>query len=431
MKKFRIVLLGLGTVGSGVVRILQSHAERIKKQAGGEFEIAGILVRNPLKERNVTVDASLLTMDFHQLIEQPVDIVIDAMGGLDPTLHYVESAIQKGCHVISANKELLAAYGAHLHALADEYNVSLLYEASVGGGIPILNTLSHLLKANRVTRVHGILNGTTNYILSKMEEEGLSYDTALKQAQEKGFAEADPTADVEGFDAANKITIISHLCFGTEASPDSGKREGITTVTGEEIALYKKLGYRIKLIATAVRAGGGYTQRVVPALLPLTHALAGVKDEYNGVFVTGDIVGDLFFTGRGAGSFPTGSAIVEDMINAVQGLRFAAHPTEPDSIGPDEKTEQAEALAALFILENEAEDERKTRLLSFLSSEAGYLHAVETAEQDGKIYVAAIIGRPNQAKIESFAGHLQASLVIRPVLDDSLAAVEQPDNALV
>ncbi|WP_286884180.1 homoserine dehydrogenase, partial [Aneurinibacillus sp. UBA3580] len=322
MKTWKIALLGLGTVGSGVMAILHTHAERIRKQTGARFEVVGILVRDLQKPRKIEVNQSLLTTEIEAIWHREPDIVIDAMGGLDPTLGFIEEAIRRKCHVVSANKEMLAAYGRHLHQLAEEQNVSLLYEASVGGGIPILNTLSQQLNANRVTRVFGILNGTTNYILTKMEEEGLSYEEALRQAQDLGFAEADPTADVEGYDAFNKIQIIAHLCFGGHMQALTSERTGITSVRTEEIELYGKLGYRIKLLAAAERRGAAYGLRVVPTLVPYSHPLAGVKNEFNAVFVTGDVVGDLLFTGKGAGALPTGSAIVEDILNAVRGNTF-------------------------------------------------------------------------------------------------------------
>ncbi|WP_051330764.1 homoserine dehydrogenase [Aneurinibacillus terranovensis] len=431
MKKYRVALLGLGTVGSGVIRILQSHSERITQQANATFEIAGILVRRLNKKRSVSVEPSLLTTDYHALLSQGIDIVIDAMGGVDPTLSYIELAIKNGCHVISANKELLALHGPHLHTLAEHYNVSLLYEASVGGGIPILNTLNHLLKANRITRVHGILNGTTNYILTKMEEENLPYEAVLQQAQQFGFAEADPTSDVEGFDALNKITIISHLCFGSEGTKEHVYHEGITKVTSEEIALYKKIGYRLKLIAMAERTVSGSRHQVRPVLLPHTHSLAGVKNEYNGIFVNGDIVGDLFFTGKGAGSLPTGSAIVEDMINAVQGLRFTAHPFEPALPEKESDTDSsADAIAVVFAIDQETYSLAKTRLLSFLSTEAGYLHSVDAVHTGSKTHVGAILTSGQLDKIEAYAEQLGASLTIRPVLDESLPQKAVSANAL-
>ncbi|GEN35776.1 homoserine dehydrogenase [Aneurinibacillus danicus] len=429
MKTWKIALLGLGTVGSGVMAILHTHAERIRKQTGARFEVVGILVRDLQKPRKIEVNQSLLTTEIEAIWHREPDIVIDAMGGLDPTLGFIEEAIRRKCHVVSANKEMLAAYGRHLHQLAEEQNVSLLYEASVGGGIPILNTLSQQLNANRVTRVFGILNGTTNYILTKMEEEGLSYEEALRQAQDLGFAEADPTADVEGYDAFNKIQIIAHLCFGGHMQALTSERTGITSVRTEEIELYGKLGYRIKLLAAAERRGAAYGLRVVPTLVPYSHPLAGVKNEFNAVFVTGDVVGDLLFTGKGAGALPTGSAIVEDILNAVRGNTFTpdreTYAAQEDSGNAEEWTEAAEARAALFTLSKQAGDPAKFRLLSFLSSEAGFLHSVDTLESEQSVHVAAILSGADTHVLQAFADHLNADLRLRAVLDDSLAAASR------
>jgi homoserine dehydrogenase len=418
MKTWKVALLGLGTVGSGVVTILRTHAERIHKQANVSFDIVGILVRQLDKPRQVEVDRSLLTTDIAEIWEKEPEIVIDAMGGLDPALHYIEEAFARECHVISANKEMIATYGPRLHQLAQEKGVSFLYEASVGGGIPILNTLSQLLNANRITRVYGILNGTTNYILSKMEDEGLPYETVLGQAQELGFAEADPTADVEGYDAFSKIKIIANLCFGSEVKVATSEREGITSVTSEEISLYHKLGYRIKLLASAEKGTEGARLRVGPTLVPLDHPLAGVKNENNGVFVTGDVVGDLFFAGKGAGALPTGSAIVEDMLHVTRGNTFVLDP-EPYQAETNEAGEE-KALAAFFTLSKQVGDQPNIRLLAFLSSEAGVLHAVESVETKENIYVAAILSDTDVHVLEAFAGHLQAQVRVRPVLDERL-----------
>jgi homoserine dehydrogenase len=420
MKNWKIALLGLGTVGSGVMTILHTHAARIQKQAGVSFEVVGILVRDLHKKRSVTVNQELLTTKIEDIWKRGPQIVIDAMGGLDPTLGYIEDAIERGIHIVSANKEMIAAYGRHLHRQAAAQNVSLLYEASVGGGIPILNSLTQLLNANRVTHVYGILNGTTNYILTKMEEEKLPYEEVLKQAQELGFAEADPTADVEGYDAFNKIQIIAHLCFGEQTEIIRSEREGITSVSGEEIELYGKLGYRVKLLAAAERKGNACTLRVSPTLVPHSHQLSGVKNEYNAVFVTGDVVGDLLFTGKGAGALPTGSAVVEDLLHIVRGVSFHADREIYAVERETGETAEKDTLVAFFTLPEQAENEAKIRLLAFLSSEAGFLHAVETLERENRIYIAAVLSKADPHVLQAFADHLNTKLCLRAVLDDRL-----------
>lgn len=426
MKTWKIALLGLGTVGSGIVTILRTHAQRIERQTGARFEVVGVLVRDRKKPRQVEVSHHLLTTNIEEIWERGADIVVDAMGGLDPALGYIEEAINRKCHIVSANKELIAAYGTHLHDMAEAQQVSLLYEASVGGGIPVLNVLSQLLNANRITRIYGILNGTTNYILTKMEEEQQPYDDVLAQAQALGFAEADPTADVEGHDAFNKIQIIARLCFGVDAQAIHSERIGITSITGEEIELYGKLGYRIKLLAAAEERGFGYDLRVAPTLVPYGHQLAGVKNEYNAVYVSGDVVGDLLFTGKGAGMLPTGSAMVEDILNAVRKTTFV-----PDR---DVRTVKEEAqdvrhvasVVALYEVPQQAENSAKQRILSFLSAEAGFLHAVDTLQTKEGTYIAAILSGADGQVLQAFADHIGASLRLRAILDDSLtAAIEE------
>ncbi|AMA73044.1 hypothetical protein ACH33_09340 [Aneurinibacillus sp. XH2] len=431
MKTWKIALLGLGTVGSGVMTILHTHATRIEKQAGVKFEVVGVLVRDVKKPRRVKVKRELLTTEIETIWEKNPEIVIDAMGGISPALGYIEQAIERKCHVVSANKEMIAAYGTHLHRLADKNGVSLLYEASVGGGIPILNALSQLLKANRITRVYGILNGTTNYILTKMEEEGLTYQEALEQAQEFGFAEADPTADVEGYDAFNKIQIIANLCFGPDTPVLEQEREGIASITGEEMKVCEKLAYRIKLLASAERTDAGCCLRVVPTLVPYAHPLSGVKNECNGVFITGDVVGDVSFTGKGAGALPTGSAIVEDMLNIVRGWTFT-----PDKEGlmredVEQSTGVEKVVLAFFTFSKQTNDSQKIRLISFLSGGEGFLHAVETVSSGSEVHVAAVISNPDVYALKALADDLQAELKLRPVLDERLSAAREDAAVLV
>jgi homoserine dehydrogenase len=261
-----------------------------------------------------------------------------------------------------------------------------------------------------------------------MEDEQLPYETVLAQAQELGFAEADPTADVEGYDAFSKIKIIANLCFGSEVKVTTSEREGITSVTSEEISLYHKLGYRIKLLASAEKGAEGARLRVGPTLVPLDHPLAGVKNENNGVFVTGDVVGDLFFAGKGAGALPTGSAIVEDVLHVTRGNTFTLE-REPYQAETNEAGEE-KVLAAFFTLAKQVGDQPNIRLLAFLSSEAGLLHAVESVETEENIYVAAILSDTDVHVLEAFAGHLQAQVRVRPVLDERLVVSRKLEATL-
>jgi homoserine dehydrogenase len=331
MKQVNVALLGLGTVGTGVYKMIMTNQDVIARRTGRFFDIRGVLVRDRKKKRQIEGVEKLLTDQFAELFEQKIDVVIEAMGGLEPAFDYVKEAIERGCHVVTANKELIARHGVELEALAEKQGVQLLFEASVGGGIPVLGTLQHFLKANRVYRVMGIVNGTTNYILTQMEERGRSFADVLKEAQEKGYAEADPSADVEGWDATHKITILSRIVFGTFVQVDDVPRQGITDITLSELQLAKKLGYKVKLLAQAEQFGenGPISCSVEPTLVPLAHPLAGIHDVYNAVYVEGDHVQDLTLVGQGAGEQPTASAVVEDLTNVYQLPRVYAGAQKP------------------------------------------------------------------------------------------------------
>ncbi|MDR6227386.1 homoserine dehydrogenase [Desmospora profundinema] len=317
MRRIRVGLLGLGTVGSGVFKALKSNRDVILKRTDLLFEISGILVRDRQKRREVDGIQPLLTTRFEQLLEQKVDVVLEAIGGVEPARTYIERALKAGCHVVTANKELIAKHGVELDALAQEKGVQLLYEASVGGGIPVLGTLRHLLKSNRIHRFSAILNGTTNYILTRMETEGISFDQALAEAQQKGYAEADPTSDVDGLDAAYKLAILGRLTFEVDVPVSQVSCRGIRDINPWELQLARSLGYRIKLLAQGEQYGekGPLSLQVGPALLPFSHPLARIEGVHNAVHLEGDIVQDVTLVGQGAGERPTASAMVEDLCN--------------------------------------------------------------------------------------------------------------------
>ncbi|CAJ1002036.1 homoserine dehydrogenase [Brevibacillus aydinogluensis] len=325
MSVVKVGLLGLGTVGGGVVKTIRSQQEKLSARLGKRIEIVKALVRDSRKQRAVQVEPSLLTTRFADVLESDVDIVVEVMGGVEPTYDYVRSLIEKGCHVVTANKELLAKRGAELVELANRHGVHLAYEASVAGGIPILGVLRQFLRTNDITKVCGILNGTTNFILSQMEEAQLPYDDVLKRAQELGYAEADPSSDVEGWDALYKLYILAQLVFGESLPLSAIERQGIVEVSQSHIRLAKELGYRIKLLAQAHQGNGGLHLSVRPTLVPLEHPLARIQDAYNAVQVEGSLVGDLLFTGKGAGELPTASAVVEDLAYLLT-QPFAPHP---------------------------------------------------------------------------------------------------------
>lgn len=319
MKKVKIALLGLGNVGRGVWNILQMNGEEIMKRSGCQVEVAKILVRDPSKARAVKVPEELITTNFDEILnDDSIKIIVEVMGGIEPAREYILKSLNKKKHIVTANKMLLATYGDELFKKADEEEVMLNYEASVAGGIPIIQAINESLTANKIEKLYGIINGTTNFILSKMELEGSDFEDVLKEAQEKGYAEADPTSDIEGFDAQYKLAILSSLAFGTKVKIDDVYREGITKITSKDIRYAKDFGLVIKLLAIAKEIDGKLQLRVHPTMIPATHPLANVHDSFNAVFIKGNAVDDLMFYGRGAGDLPTGSAVVADIVSILR-----------------------------------------------------------------------------------------------------------------
>lgn len=319
MKKVKIALLGLGNVGRGVWMILNSNKEEIMKRSGYEVEVSKILVRDLKKERGVEVPRELLTTDFNDIInDDSIKIVVEVMGGIEPAREYMLESMNKRKHIVTANKMLLATGGDELFQKADSQGVMFNYEASVAGGIPIINGINESLTANKIEKLYGIVNGTTNYILTKMEFENLSFNEALKQAQEMGYAEADPTSDIEGFDAQYKLAILSSLAFGTKIKVENVYREGITQIELIDIQYAREFKKVIKLLAIVKDNDGKLELRVHPTMIPENHPLANVYDSFNAVFIKGNAVGDLMFYGRGAGDLPTGSAVISDIVSILR-----------------------------------------------------------------------------------------------------------------
>jgi len=312
-----IGLLGCGTVGGALVDLLDARRATITARTGVELRIGAIAVRDTAKHQDRLADPSLLTTDSAAVVADPeVDIVIELIGGTDPALTLVRTALENGKPVITGNKELLAAHGPELYAVAAEHGVDLLFEAAVAGGIPLIRPLRESLVGEDISRVMGIINGTTNYLLTKMSQEGADYADALADAQALGYAEADPTADVEGYDAGAKAAIIASIVFGVDVRSSDVQHEGISSITAADIDTAKRLGYVIKALAVIERADGEVAVRVHPAMVPTGHPLANVNDSFNAVFVEGATVGDLMFYGRGAGGGPTASAVLGDLVDA-------------------------------------------------------------------------------------------------------------------
>jgi homoserine dehydrogenase len=328
MARITVGLLGLGTVGTGVIKLLADDPR---------FRIKWVAVRDPAKQRDVDLSAFRVTGQPTEVIDDPeVEIVIEVAGGISPIYDLTRQAIERGKHIVTANKELIARHGRELFELANQNNVTILFEAAVGGGIPLISTIQRGLQANEISSVAGILNGTTNFILTSMEVRGLSFRAALAEAQSLGFAEADPTNDVEAFDVAYKITILASLAFGRFVEADAVYRQGITNITDLDIKAAAEFGYRIKLIGLARRGDGCLDVRAHPMLVPLHHLLAAVEGASNAIFISGSAVGQVMLVGPGAGQMPTASAVVGDLINLASALRLPDFaPYFHPSIGPE------------------------------------------------------------------------------------------------
>lgn len=317
--KLGIGLLGLGTVGSGFLMALEKNKEYWHDRTGYDVEVRKILVRDPSRPRPVEVDAHLITTSYSDILtDSTIDVVIEVMGGLSPAQEYIEKALTHGKHVITANKALLAHCGNHLRSIAKANGVSLRYEASVAGAIPIITVLDRALPGERIEEVFGIINGTTNYILSRMSEEKADYGDVLADAQRLGFAEADPTADVEAYDATYKLCILIKKAFGCEISAEEVYRTGITRITGKDIELAERMGFRIKLLAVGKKCSDQLEARVQPTLLPESNPLSRISGPFNGVFLKGNLFGDMMLYGRGAGDLPTASAVVGDLLSLIR-----------------------------------------------------------------------------------------------------------------
>lgn len=316
-----IGLLGAGTVGSGVIKILTDNARNIEKKVGAPVRIKKILIRNPAKVRDTGLDPSLIVTNIDDVLnDDDISIIVEVMGGEQPAKEFMMRALEAGKHVVTANKDVVARYGRDLFALAEKNQVDFLFEGSVGGGIPIIRPLKQCLAANRIFEVMGIVNGTTNYMLTKMTRDRVDFAEVLAEAQAKGYAEADPTADVGGWDAARKIAILASIAFGTRVSVDDVYVEGITNISLKDIEYASELGYVIKLLAIAKDDGNGINVRVHPAFIASNHPLAAVNDVFNAVFIKGDAVGEAMFYGRGAGQMPTASAVTADIIDVARDI---------------------------------------------------------------------------------------------------------------
>ena len=385
-----IGLMGLGVVGGGVAKALVERAEAIASQVGCPLRLRKVLEKDLSKTRASKLEPALFTTDPAEVIGDPeIDIIIEALGGERPSLDFIKEAMGSGKHVVTSNKEVMAKHFPELLSLAKEKGVDILYEASVGGGIPLIAPFKKDLLANKLSAIHAIINGTTNYILTRMASEGLDFTSALKQAQELGYAEADPTNDIEGIDAAYKLTILATLAFHAEVHPEDIYREGISRLSARDFIYAKELGYAIKLLAIAKEKEGSVEVRVHPVFIPQDLLLAKVDGVYNAVQVEGDLVGRVIFYGQGAGSSPTSSAVVADVIDLGQRINLGV------SISPALRLDSGKRLKPI----SEIETRYYLRLSSF--DRPGVLAQISKILGDLQISISSVIQKETDAATKS------------------------------
>ncbi len=321
MRRIKVGLIGFGTVGAGVVKILQRNAKLIEKRMGAQIVLKRVADIDVKTDRGVRLKPGVLTTRASEVIDDPeIDVVMELIGGLEPAKTFILKAIRNKKHIVTANKALLALHGDEIFEAANRYGVDVNFEASVGGGIPLIRSIKEGLVANRIQSIFGILNGTSNYILTKMTNEGRGFKEVLREAQEKGFAEADPTYDIEGIDAAHKLTILMRLAFGTSIQFKEVFIDGISKITPLDIEFSREFGYRIKLLAIAKMDEGRIEARVHPTMIPENHLLSTIEGVFNAVYIKGDATGPTLFYGQGAGQMPTGSAVVSDLVELGRNL---------------------------------------------------------------------------------------------------------------
>lgn len=358
VKSISVGLLGFGTVGSGVVKIIENHQDKLMHQVGCPVEVKKILVKDLNKKRGIDVDPALLTTDINDVINSAeIDVVIEVMGGVQETRTHILQALRNKKHVVTANKDLMAVHGSELLSVASENHCDLFYEASVAGGIPILRGLVDGLASDRITKMMGIVNGTTNFILTKMSKNGSAYEEVLREAQDLGYAEADPTSDVEGIDAARKMAILSTLGFSMNIDLNDVKVKGITDISEEDLNYSKRLGYTMKLIGISHRDEDKVEVSVQPTLLPDSHPLSSVNDEYNAVYVYGEAVGETMFYGPGAGSLPTATAVVSDLVGVVKNMRLGVNGSSAVSPQFDKLLKDPSEVFSKYFLRIHVKDE--------------------------------------------------------------------------
>ncbi len=414
-----VALLGLGTVGSGVYKVTQRQKSEMMQKLNTTLQIRSILVRNIEKHKDEVDDPAILTTSFEDILEDPqIDIVVELMGGMEPAYTYIRSALEAGKSVVTANKDLIADRGGELLQIAEENHVELRFEAAVAGGIPIISPLKSSLAANEISKIMGILNGTTNYILTKMTNEGMDYADALDEATALGYAEADPTADVEGYDAGRKIAILATIAFHSRVTFRDVYTEGITRITAKDISYAKTLGRVIKLIAMANNTPEGIEVKVHPMLIPEDHALASVNGSYNAVYVDGDAVEDVMFYGKGAGEMPTASAVMGDVFSVARRIAEHSQGSTRDNVYRSIPIKKVENTRSSYFIRMEVED--KPGVLATIASIFGNNSvSIEQVIQKNKIEKNAelviITSSVKERHIKDALLILESSSVVRKV----------------
>lgn len=386
MKPVKVGLLGLGTVGTGVVRIVEGHQEDLASQVGSPIVIEKILVQNKSKSRQISISSDKLTEDPWEIIRDPeIDVVVEVMGGITLTKEYILEALERGKHVVTANKDLMALHGPEILAKAQEHRCDVMYEASVAGGIPIIRTLVEGFSSDRITKIMGIVNGTTNYILTKMSQEGASYLDVLKEAQELGYAEADPTSDVEGLDAARKMTILGTIGFRANVALEDVSVQGISSVSKEDILYAKRLGYEVKLLGIAERQDDLISISVQPTMVKQSHPIASVNGVFNAVYVYGEAVGETMFYGAGAGELPTATSIVSDLVAVVKNLKLGVNGKQASLAYKEKKLKTDEQISSKYFL------------LLHVADRAGVLARITQVFADFEVSLESVLQQPNPA----------------------------------
>lgn len=411
----KLGLMGFGTVGTGVVRIIQAHQEDLQKQTGLGIEITKILVQDAEKSRNLASMDGKLTTDPAELLDDPeIEVIVEVIGGINPAKDFILGALDRGKHVVTANKDLMALHGAEILKKAQEKGCDVFYEASVAGGIPILRALVEGFSSDRITKMMGIVNGTTNYILSKMSQEGAEYADVLKEAQELGYAEANPTSDVEGFDAARKMAILATLGFRVPMKLEDVDVKGISSVSKEDIAYGKQLGYEVKLLGLARRDAEAIEVSVQPTLIPKTHPLASVNGVFNAVYVHGEAVGETMFYGPGAGELPTATAVVSDLVTVVKNRKLGVNGR--GMVAPYKEK----------ILKDDSQKLSKYFLRIVVADKRGVLAQITTLLADKNISLEQVIQQPynNNGEAEII---MITHLSSKSDMDGVLSYMEQMD----